>query len=437
MMVLFWIVEFYIIYFKLYLIETYLLGYAHKIKWKVHFLGLIYLVIAIIIIKPDTPTYTFIQRSVTVLPIIILYKELRGKNRILSLIMVTVGITTYELLVSVLAYGVFNVSISELAESYRGALLLNSIGYTGFLLAFIIKKWGKKYDFKWFQRIELSSLWGLIVAFTALMFYITPVLVLDVNNGAHKLIILYFISGLVVTLMVISIVYRLYKVNEKRLYYETMTKMSEAIMEEQEEYYKSLYERDQEIRKFRHDFNSHLSILAYLNQSKDYTGLGEYIEEMKQEIGRLEAHYQTGNDLVNMVVSETIGRKIQPGVSFTWQGLLPSKLAISQMKVCTIFSNILNNAIEATAKDNKTKDKWIKVKVWNEADHLFITVENSVEQKVKVVNNRLMTTKVDAKNHGFGSQNVEKAVLENKGKLEYETEEESFKVKIELPNAIA
>lgn len=436
MITLFWIAKFYIIYFKIYLAEIHLLGYKYSKKIFFHCFAMLCIILAIYIFQPRLPTFTILQRLVIAMPMFLLFIELQGKNRIVSLLMVMFGITVYELLVSIFSYGIFDFKIDRQLESYSGSIFLNSIGYSGIIVIMIVKKMFRRYESEWVQKVEHSSLWMVVIVFVAILFYGTPVLVLGVNDRTHKVVILHFMSCTIVTVMILATVHRLYKVNEKRNYFETTARMSEIMMEHQEEYYRFMYERDIEIKKFRHDLNSHLGVLSYLNQLKDYESLGSYIDDIKQEIANIQIVHETGNDIVNMVLSETVGQKLQHDIKFTWYGILPEKLGISQMKICIIFSNILNNALEATASDTVNHDKWIKIKVWNEEKNLMISAENSVEQKVQIKDNQLVTTKKDVKSHGFGSKNVEKIVREEEGKIQYKSKENSFEVRIELPNVI-
>jgi two-component sensor histidine kinase len=45
----------------------------------------------------------------------------------------------------------------------------------------------------------------------------------------------------------------------------------------------------------------------------------------------------------------------------------------------------------------------------------------------------LLTTKVDQENHGFGMENVRRAIQKNHGEFQYHVDENWFEVEITLP----
>jgi sensor histidine kinase regulating citrate/malate metabolism len=70
---------------------------------------------------------------------------------------------------------------------------------------------------------------------------------------------------------------------------------------------------------------------------------------------------QSGSDIVNAIANNLIEENRDNGISVRWIGALPPQLNISNMDLCTVFSNILTNAFETAAP--LPNDKIIEVTV--------------------------------------------------------------------------
>ena len=99
-------------------------------------------------------------------------------------------------------------------------------------------------------------------------------------------------------------------------------------------------------------------------------------------------------------------------------------MAVDDFDLNTILSNALDNAIEACAQTEHKGQ--IRLTIKNTPSELIIAVKNPVDNKVVIENNRAVTTKKDKKRHGIGLGNIQAAVEKNKGKLTYESTDDTF-----------
>lgn len=81
------------------------------------------------------------------------------------------------------------------------------------------------------------------------------------------------------------------------------------------------------------------------------------------------------------------------------------KLAID---ICTIFSNIIDNAIEAVSLVEG--NKYIDISLRKHNNYLVISEKNPCKNKVTIVDNSIDSTKKDHGNHGFGLVNIKEVV---------------------------
>lgn len=111
--------------------------------------------------------------------------------------------------------------------------------------------------------------------------------------------------------------------------------------------------------------------------------------------------------------------------------------AVSDFDQCTIFGNILDNAIEACSKVQHKDARYIYLRSRPYAGYTVFTLSNSYEGSRTDASGRFLTTKKDVNNHGYGLSNVRAAVEKHGGVLHVHAnqEKQEFQLSIMLPTA--
>lgn len=100
--------------------------------------------------------------------------------------------------------------------------------------------------------------------------------------------------------------------------------------------------------------------------------------------------------------------------------------------MCSLLSDLLNNAFEACEKIEDITNSFLDVKMVTVDDFLQIVVTNSVDKKIIIKNNELVTTKSDKVNHGIGSTNIKDIVTKYKGNIQYNCVDKMFIAEVVL-----
>lgn len=200
----------------------------------------------------------------------------------------------------------------------------------------------------------------------------------------------------------------------------------------EKEYYDAQVKYINEIRSIRHDMQAHIIVLQYYLESENYEKAREYLREMKshQNAPNLVVK-DTGHDLVNAIVSDTLSRS-KKKIVFEMDGLLPEQFGLSEYDICTLFSNVFSNAREACEKLAYTNPV-ICMEVKERREEYFVAIQNPIEWKIEMEGTQFTTSKADKKEHGFGTKNMIKVVKQYKGTLDFLVTEDSFRVEIVLP----
>lgn len=173
------------------------------------------------------------------------------------------------------------------------------------------------------------------------------------------------------------------------------------VMKLNEEYYNMLRKKEEETRSFRHDTKAHLYCLQTLYKEKKFDEFEKYLSDLTEQFNEISNRLVTGNTLVNAIVND-ISTKY-PDVAIQWNGNFPENIKISSIDLCTIFSNLLNNAFEAA---DITEEKKVCVLVKTLESSMYISIKNSSKTEPVQDDEEYISTKNDGFEHGYGLKNV-------------------------------
>lgn len=221
--------------------------------------------------------------------------------------------------------------------------------------------------------------------------------------GANRLAII----PVSVTLLFIVVAVVLSVKSSQTRYYSKINQLSEEYMSAQAKHFEKVRESDTEMRRLRHDMKNHVLCMNELYRLEKYHELGEYLKQLSNTVTEIGASIRTGNEIVDAIISEKMEEaenyKIKIHVDGDFKGI-----NISAMDLCTILSNLLDNAVEA-AKVVKESHREISVSAKRTSSFFFLTVKNRTAFYVEI-SDGMKTTKFNKKEHGFGIGNVERAV---------------------------
>ena len=105
---------------------------------------------------------------------------------------------------------------------------------------------------------------------------------------------------------------------------------------------------------------------------------------------------------------------------------------MSPIDIVTIFSNALENSIEAVSKLESKNDS-ITVRMHDYDTWLAISIENGYTGKIRWNGDRMATTKPDSVEHGYGLANIRNVVEKYGGNVTTEAREGTFILTLLFP----
>ena len=198
-------------------------------------------------------------------------------------------------------------------------------------------------------------------------------------------------------------------------------------MEQQK--YKELSAAVEKNRELVHDAKNHYLVIREYIRKGDYESLDGYVDGLQQDFARTDAWVYTGNHILDLILGQKQMMAREQGVSFKLQASPLSGLPFSDREICSLFGNLLDNAIEACGRVRK-RDAEILVKIEQQNQMLFIEIANSTDGIPERMDRGFRSRKKDPSRHGYGLKSVERIVADHDGVIDYHADERSFTVTV-------
>ena len=229
----------------------------------------------------------------------------------------------------------------------------------------------------------------------------------------------------VVTLMQIVVL-------SQNAYIKKSNDMYKEHMALQKQHYEHMLLQYEELRKFRHDVKNHMLALNSMCTSEDNSQIKKYLSQLTNEVSSKKPVEYTGNRELDAVIAPFVLEAESKNIKVQFKGRVSDNVAIDMFDMCTIISNLLNNAIEACEKIQEDK-RIIEFEIAGYNSQIFISVRNSYDME-SIINQKqkFITTKEDKLNHGIGLENVRRTVKKYDGDMRISQENERFIVSINI-----
>ena len=371
----------------------------------------------------------YVELPMYILTIILLlfihYKEA------LHIIVVTAIWTLFTLsmintMVSVL-FDMF-IKISGVDADFLSKLIINIISI---VLIYIVSKIYRNYATVSLKNVGISNLIGFTILLIVDTFVVTAITVMNTEINWLQIKTTYFAA---IILVIIGIFIQLASVIllfTQRNVYKEKEELTDKYLNEQKNHYEYLENREIETKKFRHDLRSHMELISNLARNHEYDKIDEYIEQMHERIDTFGNLITVQNSIVDAIINQYYARAEQSGVTMEVKGRFPMDCNIDTYDLCTIFSNVLSNALEATLE---TEEKYISVECGYTEKSIIIIVKNSFDAQTKSGNAQWKTRKGNTDYHGYGLENIKDSVERYNGVFDIETDGNMFNLKILFSN---
>ena len=238
-----------------------------------------------------------------------------------------------------------------------------------------------------------------------------------------------FLISILLLFSNISLVLSMKKIiNDNKLISET--KLINEKINIEYNYYQNIKEEQLVVKKLYHDINNHIACIKAISDN-NYTS--EYINNLENELKRFNLTFNTGNIFLDVILSEKMKMCNKNNIElFVDINNFDKCNFIDSIDICSIFSNILDNSIEAC---NKVENLERKIKLRGTIVNSFYVIKlyNTKENEIVIKNNFIKTDKKDKYFHGIGLMSVRDSLSKYNGELVIDHDEFIFKLSIFIP----
>lgn len=157
----------------------------------------------------------------------------------------------------------------------------------------------------------------------------------------------------------------------------------ESLRQLENVHYQLVEAKRSEMSKIRHDFNNQLMTAYHLMEQEDKKQSRSLLDALRNDIARTTESLYCNNAIINAVINEKVAVCQTKGICIETELALEEEPLIQPVHFCSIFSNLMDNAIRA-AQDCLEGERFIRVKAAHKGDYIHIKVENSALEPKKL-----------------------------------------------------
>lgn len=182
----------------------------------------------------------------------------------------------------------------------------------------------------------------------------------------------------------------------------------------------------EEMRKTRHDIKNHLRFVNTLLGEARYEDARRYLGDVTDSVEHMLSYIDCGNKNINAILNYEKGRAEKIGIRLCTDVVVPKQLPFTEMDMCSLLCNLLENAIEA-CQSERMVDAAVDVNLRVNGDYFLARVVNPMPKgRPKQVRPNLETTKANKENHGYGVKIVRSIAEKYSGYAMFKVEGQLF-----------
>lgn len=234
---------------------------------------------------------------------------------------------------------------------------------------------------------------------------------------------------LILTLSAYILIFRFFRQTREQLTMQNEQNLLRTQIAAAQMHLESLKESQEQTIIYRHDMRHHLNLISAFLADNNTAATKKYIAEVEEAIDSTVVEKYCNNYTVNLILYSYLKKAKEEQIAVETQISLKEKNLVSDMDLCVIFSDAIENAINACMRIPNTKDRALKIICTNKNDKLLIQITNSYEGTIKFVDD----LPVSAENtHGFGTKSIAAVAQKYSGVYSFTADNNVFKSYIML-----
>ena len=185
-----------------------------------------------------------------------------------------------------------------------------------------------------------------------------------------------------------------------------------------------------QMRGWRHDYHNHIQAMLALTDNPEQ--LRRYLWTLNDDLTNVDTVLKTGNVMVDAILNSKLSLIKSKQIGVNAKAAVPKELKISEVDLCVIIGNLLDNAMEACLRQAEGENRFIRVYIGVLKQQLYISVTNSTGGDTRKSGRSYLSAK-GSDGHGFGLQRIDRIAEKYNGFVNRQNEPEVFATEVLLP----
>lgn len=216
----------------------------------------------------------------------------------------------------------------------------------------------------------------------------------------------------------------------KHIFYNIIDRRIERFQSELiEKQVREIQNMYRQVRGWRHDYRNHINNMKIQLSEGNYDKLDAYLNELADDLDTVDTVIKTGNVMADAILNSKLGVAEKLNVRLNVKANLPDSLPLTDVELCSMLGNMLDNATEACIALPEDK-RFMRVYIGKLKGQLYLSVQNSAG-KVRKEKDSYLSTKEGE--HGYGLFRIDRIVKKYNGYVNRQNEEGVFATEILMP----
>lgn len=181
------------------------------------------------------------------------------------------------------------------------------------------------------------------------------------------------------------------------------------------------------MRGWRHDYRHHIQTMKVHAANGEYEEISKYLDMLDDDLTNVETVIKTGNRMADAILNSKLSVATKNGITVKAEAKIPVSLSVSELDLCIIIGNLLDNAIDA-CMELPVEKRLIRIYMEMKGNFLYFALTNTSGGKKK---KNFRSTK--GEEHGFGINRMDAVVEKYGGYITRASEDEAFSTEVLLP----
>ena len=184
-----------------------------------------------------------------------------------------------------------------------------------------------------------------------------------------------------------------------------------------------------QVRGWRHDYRNHINNMKIQLSEGNYDKLSDYLNELADDLDTVDTVIKTGNVMADAILNSKLNVAEKMNIKLNVKANVPENLPMSDVELCSMLGNILDNAVEACGTFPE-EERFMRIYIGKLKGQLYLSVQNSAG-KVRKEKGSYLSTKEGE--HGYGLFRIDRIAKKYGGYVNRQNEEGVFATEIMIP----